>query len=346
MENKEYVFKSKIRIAISPYCNLKCSYCDNSHRMAKDRTTAMEDFRKTPICNGVIDKDTYIAFLKSFYINGFTKVNFTGGEPMLNKDWQELVIAAKTIGFESVEMTTNGTLISEFLNNNRSFPNELDRLIISIDTFDSNNYQKIIGSDKYQLNDIIDGIRRIKEATPNLKLTANCVLCKSFSNSIIDYIENAKRTGFDNITFLDLIVRDTQDQAEIDYFKKEFFSGRQVKKILFEHYGELPIKTGRHDFNVVLPNNIIVSVVDTKGLTRRDTKCDNCDDFCQEGLYTAKVATDGYIIDCLGKNGICIDGTSAIREGSLDKNIKKIYNRLKEGRDGFFFDKFLSVISQ
>lgn len=338
-----FEFKSKIRVAISCKCNLNCAYCDNSHISDVDRIIAMEDFRSTPISSGCVSVQQYLQIFQSFYNNGFLKINFTGGEPMLNPQWDYIVKETKRIGFQSVEMTTNGTMIKRYLSTHQHFPKELDRVIISIDTFNPEDYKRIVGRDT-DIADVLEGIQLLKERNPQTGLTANCVLCKSNSFIVSEYIKAVESAGFDRITFLDLVVRDPRDTEEIDYFKKQFLSGEEIKKILYSIYGKLEVNSGRHDYNVVLPSSLIVSVVDTKGPTRRDARCKECKQYCQEGIYTAKVATDGTIIDCLGENGIRINSTEAARTNTLDQEIKKIYIRLAESQLGYHFDNFIHSI--
>lgn len=341
---EEFKFKSKARVAISPNCNLKCHYCDNSRNNDQDRVVSMEDFRNTPLSKGVISSEDYIRILEALLRSGFNKVDFTGGEPMLNKAWDLLVCASKHMGFLSVEMTTNGTLISDYLENKLKFPDELDRLKVSIDTNDPKLYNRIVGK-KVSLYEIIDGVKRLKEVNPKLKLTANCVLSKSTTANISEYIEFIKEAGFDSITFLDLVVRDTTKTNEIGFFNNEFLSGEIIKQYVQNQFGALDVYKDRHLYNVLLPNGLTISLTDTKGLTKRDEICKQCPCFCQEGLYTVRVATDGFISDCMGPQCICFDAKSSINNQSLDADIKKIYNRLANSKEGCYFDVFLNSLS-
>lgn len=343
MSAEPFRFKSKIRVAISGVCNLRCQYCDNSHGHSPERIIAMEDFRRTPLSAGCIGVQDYIGILQCFFRCGFRRVDFTGGEPMLNPAWDVLVEETKRIGFESVEMTTNGTLLGEYLDRKGALPAGLDRLIVSIDTYDPEQYRLYVGGGA-SLDRIVEAVRRAKAANEKLKMTANCVLTKSKRISLPEYASFAQRAGFDSVTFLDVVVRDSANEKEIDFFQREFLSGREIKADIARLYGSLQVSGGRHDYNVVLPGGLHVGVVDTQGLTRRDAACAGCERFCQEGLYTAKVATDGNITDCLGSGGIAIDGAAALRDGRLDDEIRRIYERLANGKQGYFFDDFLRFI--
>lgn len=342
---KEFEFKSKVRVAISSICNLHCKYCDNSRVVQEDRIASMEDFRRKPLSEGNVSTKEYISILRSFFMNGYDRVDFTGGEPMMNPDWDYLVIESKSIGFKSVELTTNGTLINRYLDDNGAFPQELDRLIVSIDTYDAIKYKEIVGRSA-DLESILQGVQRLKKCNPNLKMTANCVLCRSNEFSIGEYIDFIKKAGFDSITFLDLVVRDMRKPQEVAFFLKEFSSGEKVKHTIKKLYGDLIIRDGRHAYNVTLPNGLNISVVDTKGQTRRDAACDSCQYFCQEGFYTAKMATDGTIIDCTGAGGSIINAREALLDGTLDQKIQALYYRLANGKQGYYFDRFYARLLQ
>ena len=340
----DFEFKSKARIAISPACNYKCHYCDNSRNKVHDRIVSMEDFRNTPLSKGVISTVDYIRIMSALLRNGFNMVDFTGGEPMMNKNWDLLVCSAKHMGFKSVEMTTNGSLIDEYLRRNDSFPTELDKLRVSLDTNDGNLYNEIVGC-KANLDVIIESIKKVTETNPKLKLIANCVLCKSTARQIKDYIEFVKEVGFDGITFLDLVVRDTSKANEIAFFGNEFLSGNTIKAFIQDTYGPLDVYEDRHLYNVVLPNGLSVGFSDTKGLTKRDEKCEKCPCFCQEGLYTIRVATDGFISDCMGPDGICFDARLSMKKQTLEEDVRKIYVRLANSKEGYHFDDFLNSLS-
>lgn len=342
----KFKFKSKARIAISPTCNYKCKYCDNSRIEEEDcdRIISMEDFRNTPLRKGMISTFDYIRILAALLRSGFDMVDFTGGEPMMNKNWDLLVCSAKHMGFLSVEMTTNGTLINEYLKKNYTFPSELDVLRVSIDTNDKKIYKAIVGCEA-NLDEIVASIKRLKETNPKLQLIANCVLCKSTVVKVKDYIEFVKAIGFDGITFLDLVIRDTTKTNEIAFFDNEFLSGETIKDIIQTNYGPLEVYEDRHLYNVILPNGLSIGFSDTKGLTKRDERCEKCPCYCQEGLYTIKVATDGFITDCLGPQGICFDAKASIKKQTLKNDIDKIYNRLANSKAGYHFGDFINSLS-
>ena len=107
-------FERNIRIAISPVCNMNCIYCIGDNRNIHNRRmAAMEDIRDTPLSNGCISTEQLLDILNIFQKVGFNGISLTGGEPMLNKDWDRIINSAADIGFKRREITTNGLLLGD-----------------------------------------------------------------------------------------------------------------------------------------------------------------------------------------------------------------------------------------
>jgi pyruvate-formate lyase-activating enzyme len=81
-------------------CNLQCVHCyADSHPLSGDR-----DVLTTP---------DYESIMSQAYALGCRKLQFIGGEPQLNRDFLPLLIKAKTIGFEFVEVFSNLTRLAD-----------------------------------------------------------------------------------------------------------------------------------------------------------------------------------------------------------------------------------------
>jgi cyclic pyranopterin phosphate synthase len=73
---------------------------------------------------------------------GITKVRLTGGEPLVRKNVEQLVVRLAAIsGINEVCMTTNGSLLAEMAAKLKR--SGLARVNISIDSLDADRYQKI-----------------------------------------------------------------------------------------------------------------------------------------------------------------------------------------------------------
>jgi MoaA/NifB/PqqE/SkfB family radical SAM enzyme len=81
-------------------CNLQCVHCyTESHPHAGNRD--------------LLSTADYESVLHQAHALGCRKVQFIGGEPQLNPDFLRLVVAAKTIGFEFIEVYSNLTRLDD-----------------------------------------------------------------------------------------------------------------------------------------------------------------------------------------------------------------------------------------
>lgn len=126
-------------------CNLDCVYCEGNKGYRKDKMGAMEDFRRTPLSQGNITYEELMSLLKVFKKVGFTGVTLTGGEPLLNKNWDKIIENAHKIGFERNEITTNGILLGKYFNEKGKMPEGLSLVKVSFDTID----EKIQGRNRW-----------------------------------------------------------------------------------------------------------------------------------------------------------------------------------------------------
>jgi MoaA/NifB/PqqE/SkfB family radical SAM enzyme len=81
-------------------CNLQCVHCYTE----SSPHTGGDD---------VLTTDDYLSVMTQAYELGCRRMQFIGGEPQLNRDFQQLLVAAKEIGFEFVEVFTNLTRLPD-----------------------------------------------------------------------------------------------------------------------------------------------------------------------------------------------------------------------------------------
>ena len=81
-------------------CNLQCVHCyTESHPHSGDRD--------------LLTTHDYDRLMREAYDLGCRKLQFIGGEPQLNRDFHRLLVAAKTIGFEFIEVLSNLTQLDD-----------------------------------------------------------------------------------------------------------------------------------------------------------------------------------------------------------------------------------------
>ena len=81
-------------------CNLQCVHCyAESHPLSGDRD--------------LLTTRDYESIMSQAYALGCRNIQFIGGEPQLNRDFLQLLIKAKTIGFEFIEVFSNLTRLAD-----------------------------------------------------------------------------------------------------------------------------------------------------------------------------------------------------------------------------------------
>lgn len=158
-----------VRLSITDRCNLRCFYC-TSHR-----------YYRTLKHSDILTYEEILTVLSILVELGIKKVRITGGEPFVRKDISILLKQIKKIpGIERLTITTNGTLLKNFIEILEEA--QVDGINISLDTLREEKFHSITG--RPRLRDVITGIEMVKNA--NIPLKINTV----YSKYNIDEVEN------------------------------------------------------------------------------------------------------------------------------------------------------------
>lgn len=123
-----------VEIEVTEGCNLKCPVCFMS----------ANDFRPdpNPTLEEIAEKYRYI--LQN--TNTDTSIQLTGGEPTTRKDLAEIVRIGREIGFQAIEVNTNGVVIGENLNYIRELAEAgISGIYLQFDGLTGEVYEKIRG---------------------------------------------------------------------------------------------------------------------------------------------------------------------------------------------------------
>lgn len=91
-----------LRISLTDACNLKCLYC-------------MPDlYHKCMLKEHLMSVDEIYQISKIFVEKGVNKIRLTGGEPLVRKDFGQILSSLATLPVE-LTLTTNGILIDKYL---------------------------------------------------------------------------------------------------------------------------------------------------------------------------------------------------------------------------------------
>ena len=134
-----------IRIALTSRCNLRCIYCHHEGEL---------------LPGGQIPADMVVSIARAAAELGVRKVKFTGGEPLLRSDLEEIIAWIP----QSLEtsLTTNGTLLAERAESLARAG--LNRVNVSLDSLQPGKYCDITGGNPGDLERVLAGIDAAREA--------------------------------------------------------------------------------------------------------------------------------------------------------------------------------------
>lgn len=283
---KQSVF---LRASISNICNFSCQYC------ATD--LGMENHTPTCLHAPLLTAEQYIRNLKLLAQHGFRTVSFTGGEPLLNADFQQIAKGCRDY-FDVIEITTNATKIAENIDTLKKY---VDVVKISADAFDK---------------ELAVRIARNRLAADTLNIVEEC--CKAGIKTIglnfvymkqnaaelpklIDFAGDMKKKHRTNIyiSILDLYY----SAGNREFWANQFVELSEVRKELEAEGKKLNrrLRVGCDSYNYVW-NDVLVNMKDSISCTHRASICDNCAEYCQEGIYSLKHSASGWISVCPSNN--------------------------------------------
>ncbi|MCB1934423.1 MAG: GTP 3',8-cyclase MoaA [Nitrosomonas sp.] len=161
----------KLRISLLDACNLRCLYCMPEHPVfmpQKDWASAADLTRVT----------------RNLVALGIEEVRLTGGEPLLRKDFMEIVAGLSALPIKKLGLTTNALLLVPHLPRLRH--TRLQFLNISLDSLDRDNFFRITRRD--ELSTVIDAILTAKALGFSVKI--NTVIMKGLNDhELPDFVE-------------------------------------------------------------------------------------------------------------------------------------------------------------
>jgi cyclic pyranopterin phosphate synthase len=149
-----------LRISVTDRCNLRCIYCMPEEGLPLLRHEDILSFEEIE------------EFAKYAVSQGIKKIRLTGGEALVRKGIVSLVEKLSAIKeLENLSMTTNGVLLEKFAAGLKKAG--LNRVNISLDTIDPENYSRITRSGK--IENVFRGIEAARQAGL-APVKINCVL--------------------------------------------------------------------------------------------------------------------------------------------------------------------------
>lgn len=202
-----------LRLSVTDVCNFRCEYC------------LPNGYQGTP--TGFMNVDEIRRLVTGFAELGTWKVRLTGGEPMVRKDFGQILETVRAVpGIGRIAMTTNGYRLKKTAAGLRSAG--LDAVNISIDSLDPKRFEEITGDRRFA--DVLAGVDAcLENEFDSIKI--NTVLLKGLNDGELpDFFEFVRERPV-GLRFIELM--ETGDNRP--YFEKRGVSGEIVRaKLLRE----------------------------------------------------------------------------------------------------------------
>ncbi len=136
-----------LRISVTDRCNFRCVYCmpkevfgPNHQFLQRDRILTFEEITR---------------LARIFVSHGVQKIRLTGGEPLVRKDFPELISMLATIPDLDLTLTTNGSLLAK---NAQALKDAgLKRVTVSLDSMDNEIFKSMNDVD-FPVEKVIEGM--------------------------------------------------------------------------------------------------------------------------------------------------------------------------------------------
>lgn len=241
---------------------------------------------------------------------GIKRVKFSGGEPLLRKDFEKILAALPELN--NVSATTNGVLLSKRAAVLKAAG--LDRVNISLDTLDPEVYSKICGCNGNTHQKVLDGIYAAVDAGL-IPVKLNVVMLKGLnSNELDNMIEFIKRFNGD------VILQIIEPMGSIQHVSMD-----EIEKELISRASSITERKmhRRKKYQIDGSEVELVRPIDNSEF------CANCN--------RLRVTADGKLKPCLLKNDNLVDVSCA-----SGKDLHSLFIQAAKKREPFYKGKLVS----
>ncbi len=258
-----------LRISLTEKCNLRCTYCmPESGVILSPKTQLMSSAELIDIAS---------LFVK----NGVNKIRLTGGEPLLRKDFGEILSALSAMPVE-LSVTTNAILIDRHI---ETFKNcGLTSINVSLDTLDAAKFDAI--TKRNQFEKAFENIELLLQEGFKVKL--NVVLMKDFNeDEIIPFVQYTQDKNV-SVRFIEFMPFDGNS-----WDKSKLVSYAEVLAQVKAHYAEDTLVSLPHEENFTARNFKINGYMGNFGIISTVTNpfCDSCN--------RIRLTANGKLKNCL-----------------------------------------------
>jgi cyclic pyranopterin phosphate synthase len=190
-----------LRISLTDACNMRCSYC-----------MPLSSYHATK-SNKLMSAEEIFKLAQIFTNNGVTKIRLTGGEPLLRKDFNEILEKLSALPV-NIGLTTNGLLLEKHIEILQQCG--VNHINISLDSLDAEEFKRITHTG--QLDKIMHNIDLLLTLKMHVKI--NLVMLKNINeHAIIDFVKWTEKHALDVrfIEFMPFEKNDWNKEKVLDY---------------------------------------------------------------------------------------------------------------------------------
>jgi len=283
-----------IRVSVTKRCNFGCIYCHDEGLGPVLRPRMPHEDEMT-----VDEIERLLRIAREF---GIRSVKFTGGEPLVRLDMEDIIDRAVR-QIPDVSLTTNGSMLAKRAESLRSAG--LKRVNVSIDSLDPASFQRIR---KGQLAPVLRGIAEaLRVGLKPVKL--NMVVFKhtlAHIPEMIDFISDGDGLKLQLIQFMPELVGQQEWMVDIDSLKK--WLELRADRVLVREM---------HHRRIYLFNGAEVEVVDP---VYNPEFCMNC--------HRIRVTHDGQLKGCLNRSDDLIPTRGLDGDGLREAFRRVVANRV------------------
>jgi len=304
-----------LRISLTERCNLRCFYCMPAEGVALSPT------------ENIMTASEIITIAEKFVDLGVTKIRLTGGEPMVRKDFSEIVENLSSLPV-SLAITTNGILIDQYIDLFTS--KKIEKINISIDTLNKEKFNNITRRNYFDR--VIKNINTLLQNNIIPKL--NVVLIKGVNDDeIVDFISLTKKWPV-TIQFIEYMPF-TGNKWDLS----KCVSMSEILEKVNVHFGAAKTIKLLDEANSTSKNYQIENFLGKLGIVSTVTNpfCDSCN--------RIRLTANGRIKNCLFSGGE-VNLLKQLRLGNeMEPVIREALNLKKEKRGGMLdFNSSESVL--
>ena len=293
-----------LRISLTEKCNLRCTYCMPAEGVpltpSKDLMTADELFELASI----------------FTAHGVDKIRLTGGEPLVRKDFLQILQKLATLPV-SLTLTTNAVLVDRFIVDFKAAG--LRKINVSLDTLDPLRFQKITLKSNFE--QVKKNLELLNHEGFDVKI--NVVLLKGVNDDeIIHFIKWTAEQVY-HIRFIEFMPFDGNN-----WDRSKTVGLKEIQKQISSHFGDDQIVSLPGEANDTSKNFKIKGFTGTYGVISTVTNpfCDSCN--------RLRLTANGRLRNCLFSEKES-DLLAALRSGQpVEPIIEKVIRAKHAVRSG------------